>query len=263
MAIDYTKDAAIEIAKKAGEIAKKYFASKDLSTTAKSDMDFLTQADQEVDDFIRTAIKEHFPDAQLLTEETASDDASLITDVANLWIVDPIDGTTNFSRSDEHFAISIGLVDYGIPRLGVVYLPLENRLYIAAKNDEHATCNGEKIAVSTTSDLKKASIAYDWSWDLEKRKEMMEVLNKMYLEVRQPRSLGSAAAELCMVADGRLDGYINYGLKPWDIAAGMLIAEKAGAVLRPLDQEKMTVFAQDIVAVTPSIADKITHLTKR
>lgn len=253
----YTKNAAIEIAKKAGEIAKKYFGTPDLVSTSKGDIDFLTQADREVDDFIRQSIKEHFPAAQLLTEETASADFSFIKDAKNLWIVDPIDGTTNFSRSDEHFSISIALVNNGQPSLGIVYLPLEDRLYFASADDDHATCNDEIITVSKIDDLKKSSIAYDWSWDLEKRKEMMKILQKIYLEVRQPRSLGSAAADLCMVADGRLDAYINPGLKPWDIAAGILIAQKAGAEVSSLDKTELSVFSTDILACSKAISEKL------
>lgn len=256
----YSKNAAIEIVKKAGEIAKKYFSSPDLISTAKSDMDFLTQADQEVDDFIRVSIKEHFPDAQLLTEETSSGDFSFVKDASNLWVVDPIDGTTNFSRSDEHFSISLALVQEGQPQMGIVFLPMEDRLYFASLEEDHSTCNNEIISVSSTKDFKAASIGYDWSWDLAKREEMMNILHKMYLEVRQPRSLGSAAADLCMVADGRLDGYINMGLKPWDIAAGMLIAQKAGAVVLSPDKKDLSIFTPDILAANKAISEKLQHL---
>lgn len=254
----YTKKAVIEIAKKAGEIAKKYFGTPDLIHTAKSDIDFLTQADKEVDDFIRLSIKEHFPEATLLTEETATDDLSFFKDVDNVWIVDPIDGTVNFSRTDKHFAISIALVNKGTPELGVVYLPQEDRLYFASIDEENATCNDEIIKVSKISDLKKASIGYDWSWDLNKRKETMKMLEKIYLEVRQPRSLGSAAADLCMVADGRLDAYINMGLKPWDIAAGILIVQKAGGNVIGIGESDLSVFEQDILA-TNGVIDKALH----
>lgn len=256
----YTKNSAIDIAKKAGEIAKKYFGTSDLVSTSKSEIDFLTEADKEIDDFIRQSIKEHFPAAQLLTEETATDDFSFIKEAENLWVVDPIDGTANFSRSGEHFSISIALVNKGQPSLGIVYLPIEDRLYFASTDDDHATCNDKIITVSKIDDLKKATIAYDWSWDLEKRKEMLKILEKIYLQIRQPRSLGSAAAELCMVADGRLDGYINTGLNPWDIAAGILIAQKAGASVTSLDKSELSVFSTDILAASKAISEKLNSI---
>lgn len=238
----------VTLAREAGEIAKRHFRTGNFTTQSKGGSDFLTQADSEVDTFLKDRLRRAFPDSQILTEETAPQDYSGLENAESLWIVDPIDGTTNFSRNDEHFAISIALVEKAKAKVGVVYLPVENKLYKAQIDKDNAYCNDQKIHVSDTAALETASVGYDWAWSMESREQMHAFVSKFMTKVRQPRALGSAASDLSLLAEGNIDVYINSGLKPWDIAAASLIIEKAGGILTTPHGEPFNVFKSDLVA---------------
>ena len=142
------------IISQAGKILKKYFVSGKFTSRSKGGVDFLTKADEEVDRFLLENIRKKYPQNEILTEETAPKDYSPLKQTDNLWIIDPLDGTGNFSRHHPNFAISVGLVDKGISKLGIVYIPMEDKLYWAEKNKKGAFLNGKPIKVSTTLDLK-------------------------------------------------------------------------------------------------------------
>ena len=249
-----------EITLEAGEIAKKYFRQADLSHHSKGGSDFVTKGDLEVDAFLREKLAQHFPTTQFLTEETAPPDFMQLKNAENLWIIDPIDGTTNFSRGDEHFAISIALYDKGEIKIGIVYLPIEGKMYFGNANDDNAYCNEEKLKVSELSDLKVTSVAYDWAWDLSDRVIMQQWVGKFMTTIRQPRSLGSAAADLAKVALGEIDGYVNIGIKPWDIAAASLLVTKAGGKITKADGSEWNVFDKELLATNGIIHEKFLAL---
>jgi myo-inositol-1(or 4)-monophosphatase len=251
-----------DIAKEAGEIAKKYFRRSDLASHSKGGSDFVTQADLEVDEFLRNRLSQEFPNTQFLTEETAPEDYGSLKNAEDLWIIDPIDGTTNYSRGDSHFAISIALVDKGDVVLGVVYLPLAECMFYANRNEQNAFCNNNQIMVSKFSDLKSASVGYDWAWNLEDRKIMHEWVGKFMLSIRQPRALGSAAADIVAVGKGDMEGYINKGIKPWDIAAASLIIEKAGGKVTKHDGSGWNVFDDEIFVSNGKIHDELLSLLR-
>jgi len=253
----------VKIVRDAGEIAKKYFQNTDLKSESKGGVDFLTNADREVDDFISNKLKEHYPSYDLLTEERATEDYINLHNSQNLFIVDPIDGTTNFSRGDRHYAISVGFVRNGNPLIGIVYLPSEEKLYWAQEDIDHAYCNENIIKTSDISDLKLSSIGLDWAWSMEKRAKTHNWLKKIMSDIRQPRSLGSAASDLCLVAEGKLDGYLTAGVKPWDTAGAVLIVEKAGGIVLEPGGRKYSVFESDILAANPMLTPKILSLIQK
>lgn len=260
MDLSFSTKKVIEITREAGEIAKKYFKQADLEHHSKGGSDFVTKADLEVDQFLRDRLGGEFPSTHFLTEETAPKDYQPFQDAENLWIIDPIDGTSNFSRGDDHFAIAIALYDMGDVKIGIVYLPVENKMYHVNSDEDAAYCNEEKLHVSEISDLTSTSISYDWAWDLSDRETMHEWEGKFIKAIRQPRALGSAAADMAKVASGELDGYVNIGIKPWDIAAASLLIIKAGGKITKADGSLWNVFDKELLATNSVIHEKFLTL---
>lgn len=238
----------VQLMPQAGEMLNRYFANRDFSSRKKEGVDFTTQADEEVDAFLRENLSQRYPKTNFLTEETAPTDYSSLKDAENLWVIDPLDGTINFSRKHPNFAISIGLVDRAKPQLGVVYVPMTKDLYWAQVDHKGAYLNGESITVSPTNDLGESVVACDWAWGLEKRLNVVRWLGNVSTHVRQIKSMGSAVADLATLASGRIDAYIHSGLKPWDVAASALLIEKAGGKITSPTGEPWDVFQPDILA---------------
>jgi myo-inositol-1(or 4)-monophosphatase len=241
----------------AGDILKKYYASKNLTEFQKKGVDFTTEADRLVDSFLQKEIKKEFPLSNFLTEETAPENYSDLSRAENLWVIDPLDGTINFSRRHPNFAISIALMHKGKIRLGVVYAPLLEKLYFAREDREHAYLNDSPITVSDTAELRESVIACDWAWDLEKRKHLLKWLTQLAGEIRQIKSMGSAAADLSSLAEGKIDVYIHSGLKPWDIAAAGLIVKKAGGIITTPQGKDWSPFNSDILSSNKPLYKKI------
>ncbi len=262
MDLQKTKDIVAEITLRAGEILEKHFDAQTMKHFQKEGVDFTTEADREVDQFLINSLKEKFPETYFLTEETSSGDYSEFKEKSNVWVIDPLDGTINFSRKNPNFAISIALVSKGRPRLGVVYLPIKKDLYWATENSNGAFKNGEKIAVSKTKVLREVVIACDWGWDLEKRLMVVEWLGKIVTRVRQVKCLGSAASDMSSLAEGKIDLYINAGLKPWDMAAAALIIEKAGGRITKPDGSDWNIFNSEILVSNNILHEQALDLIK-
>jgi myo-inositol-1(or 4)-monophosphatase len=240
----------IEAGKQIDTIASRGYASR-----SKGGVDFATEADDATDLFLRERLKAAFPSTSFLTEETAPKQYDSYHEAENLWIIDPIDGTTNFSRGSLHYAISVGLVAHGKTKMGVIYLPKEQKMYWAQADLPNSFLNDEPIRVSRTSSMKEALLCSDWSWDIEKRKRTLGVFSRMLPNARAIQSRGCASAEIASVASGNIDAYYIYGLKPWDVAAGLLIAEKAGATIRNLNEltGEWSVFSPDLLVANGQI----------
>lgn len=249
-----------DLISRAGEMLRRYFSSRNFTSRQKEGVDFTTQADEEVDAFLREHISKAYPQTNFLTEETAPADYSSLRDTENLWVIDPLDGTINFSRKHPNFAISVALVDKGLPRIGVVHVPMTNDLYWAQEDQEGTFLNGERIYVSPTTDMREAVIACDWAWGLEKRLNVVRWLGNISTHVRQIKSMGSSVSDLASLAGGRIDAYIHSGLKPWDVAASALLIEKAGGRITSPAGEKWDVFHSDILASNGVLHDRILKL---
>jgi myo-inositol-1(or 4)-monophosphatase len=246
------KEDVIKIVLEAGEILKKYFYLDSLVAYQKEGVDFTTEADREVDAFLIEKLKAIYPESEFLTEETSTGDYSFFLDKDNLWVIDPLDGTINFSRKNSNFAISVALVNKGQPILGIVYLPILNKLYFADK--EGAFLNQKAISVSSVTSFRESVIACDWAWDLEKRKDVVSWLNNIISQVRQIKSMGSAASDLASLAEGKIDVYIHSGIKPWDMAAAALIIKEAGGKITDAKGGTWNIFNSIIIA-----SNKILH----
>ncbi|MFH0863686.1 MAG: inositol monophosphatase family protein [Candidatus Gottesmanbacteria bacterium] len=250
----------VSLVPQAGKILKRYFSSGDFTQRNKGGVDFTTQVDEEVDSFLREQIKKQYFQTNFLTEETAPPDYSLLRDANDLWVIDPLDGTTNFSRKHSNYAISIGLVDKGVTKLGVVHIPMTGDTYWTQADKEGAFLNDEIIHVSTTNNLRESVVGCDWAWDIEKRLNVVRWLGNISTYVRQIKAMGSAVSDLASLADGRIDVYIHSGLKPWDVAAISLLIEKAGGKITSPTGLKWDVFQSDILATNGIFHDKIIDL---
>lgn len=200
-----------------------YKGTTDSSSTTSCDM--VTQADLEAELCIISNIKKHFPDHNIEAEE--SNNCLHNTNSHFTWVIDPLDGTTNFVHSFPHFSVSIALSFKGEPILGVVYDPVKNELFHAIK-DQGATLNGRPIFVSDVDCIEKSLLVTGFPYDRHKNiKDYTCIYEDLLCKSQGVRRLGSAALDLAYVACGRFDAYWEFKLKPWDVAAGKIIVEEA------------------------------------
>lgn len=193
----------------------------------KGTIDIVTEADQASETLIAGLIRAAFPEHDLLGEEGAR---GISTGSRWRWIVDPLDGTTNFAHNLPTFAVSIGLECDGQPAVGVVYDPMRDECFAAARG-HGATLNGQPIHVSQVDDLIRSMLVTGFSYDFERRARQAHLWRNFLTRVQAIRQTGSAALNLCYVAAGRLDGYWERGISPWDVAAGACILLEAGGIL--------------------------------
>lgn len=236
MAVDSTETVenylavAVEAAKAAGQIIKKAFRS-DKIVSNKGKVDLVTETDKQCEELIGKSLSEAFPSHKFIGEETAAANGTIapLTD-APTWIVDPLDGTTNFVHSFPFVCVSIGLTIERSPVVGVVFNPITDELFTAVKG-KGAFLNGERIRVSDEEDIGKALFATEIGVNREEKvlEVTMNRIRDLLVKVRSLRMGGSCAMNLCGVALGRLDGFFELGFGgPWDVAAGVLIVEEAG-----------------------------------
>lgn len=220
--------AAKEIALAAGDIHLRYFRDPDLRIDAKfNDSDIVTTADKEAESFIIGEILSRFPDSEILSEESGEGGNAR----ARLrWIIDPLDGTTNFSQGLPMFSVSIGVQVDGLDTVGVVYAPKLGELFEAVAG-KGAYLNGRPIECSGKRRLAEAVVATGFPVDKDTNPDNnLSQTVRIAPKLRGLRRLGSAALDLCYVAAGFLDGYWEMNLHEWDVAAGRLIAAEAGAL---------------------------------
>jgi myo-inositol-1(or 4)-monophosphatase len=197
--------------------------------------DWVTDADHASQALIVETIRERFPDHGFLVEEKVAD---LQPTGPVCWIIDPIDGTSNYSRQQPNFCVSIAAASpiAKESRTGkmsaeilaaVVYDPMRDEMFEAAAG-QGAFLNGKRIQVSQTAALESAIVALDWSHQQEKRQYTLEALQRFAHQIHTIRAIGSAALALAWIAAGRLDAYFNLNIKPWDAAAGQLLIHEAG-----------------------------------
>jgi myo-inositol-1(or 4)-monophosphatase len=221
-------DDVTAIARGAGEIIMRHFAAPVSATTKSSRIDIVTAADTETEAYIVGEILKRFPEHHVVGEEGGGQGAKA-TSAAYHWFVDPIDGTVNFASKLPHFCTSIALTTSARePLMGVVFDPTRGELFTATR-DGGAFLNGRRLSVSGAAELVDAVITSGFPYDKHTNpdnnlKEWAAFLTK----IRGERRFGSAALDMCYVAAGRMDGYWEKNLKPWDIMAGILMVREAG-----------------------------------
>jgi len=216
----------IEVTLEAGRLFEEGFhAIKEVRH--KGTVDLVTQYDVAVENLLKERLRSLFPEYVLIAEESA--DACERAEQA--IYIDPIDGTTNFVHKIPCCAISIGVWEHGMPIAAVVYNPILNELFVAGQG-QGATLNGRRISVSSTASLQQSLIATGFPYTKVKRgrdfRWVVETMERMLPDTQDIRRLGSAAIDLCYVAAGIFDGFYECNLKPWDVAAAVLLVEEAG-----------------------------------
>ncbi len=201
-------------------------------TRVKGPRDIVTDADVKAQRAIIEIIQARFPNHDILSEESApgSVGSGRCASCSYTWIVDPLDGTTNYSRRFPCFCVSLALSYQGEIILGVVYDPLRDCLF-QAERGKGAYLNGESLRVSRVASLADALVGLDWAHAQAEREVIARLVARMALQVRSLRTLGAAALALCYVAAGWLDVYFHFSLGAWDAAAGALIVQEAGGAV--------------------------------
>ncbi|CNF21479.1 inositol-1-monophosphatase [Mycobacterium tuberculosis] len=230
--------------------------------TAKGDRDMASEVDYAVERAVRDFLKERTPDIAILGEEegiTGDTTGEL------LWAIDPVDGTANFVRSIPLCGISIGLIQRGRPVVGVIDLPFLGTRYHAAQHTG-AYLGDRRIQASMTTDLKDAIVAigdYAVGEGAEaKNRQRIALTERLAANVQRVRMFGSVAIDLAWVAEGKLDASITLSNKPWDMAAGVIIAREAGAGVTDHDGADHTSVSPTTIAMTPALAKELTAIVK-
>lgn len=237
--------AAIE----AGEILMKFWAERaSLTISNKQPGDFVSEADVAAEEYLKSILISS-NDAWLGEETGSSGEAS------RRWIVDPLDGTTNFLRGIPHFSVSVGLEIDGVLTVGVVHDPVKNETF-QAELGKGATLNGNAILVSETLDLSSAlfgtGVPFGEMPNIDKHATEIARLMPSCAGVRR---MGSAALDMAYVANGRFDGFWERSLRAWDIAAGLVIAREAGAKITGWGEEDFPEKSGNVIAATPALFD--------
>ena len=234
---------AIETARDAGQILLEKFGRK-IGIFKKGDINLVTEADLASEKLIIERIKSYYPKHAILAEE--SGDAVLLDGVNTWkWIIDPLDGTTNYAHGYPCFCVTIALEHDGEIVIGVTFDPTRNELF-AAERGKGATLNGKTIRVSETEKLSESLIVTGFPYNFKEKENFARHLTDFLLHSRGVRRDGSAAIDMAYVACGRFDGFWEDGLNPWDVAAGLLLIEEAGGQVTYYNGEKYNIYSPPI-----------------
>jgi len=248
---------AIAAAKEAGRIQKMHFGHSH-AVEYKGEIDLVTVVDKLCDEAISRLIRSAFPDHDLLTEESPFEGRNSRWK----WIVDPIDGTTNYFRGYPCFCVSIGLEEEGEMRLGVVYDPMLDELFHGERG-KGTYLNGQRITVSRIAGLDQAFLSTGFPYDVRKNADIYLSYFGQFIRrcfgIRRP---GSAALDLCYVAAGRFDGFWELKLHPWDVAAGSLLVTEAGGKVTDFKGEPFSIYSDEILASNGLIHEQMIQVMK-
>jgi myo-inositol-1(or 4)-monophosphatase len=232
--------------KEAGERIRTSFPNTLNIQTKSNPNDLVTNIDQETEQYFIGKIKATYPEHKILGEEGYGDKLTQLSGV--VWIIDPIDGTMNFIHQQRNFAISIGIYEDGIGKIGLIYDVVLDELYHVMKG-QGVFVNGEELQPLESRTVSESIIALNATWVTENRRLPPELLSPLVKEARGTRSYGSAALEMVYLASGRIDAYISPRLAPWDFAAGIIMVEELGGVATDLRGETLDLLNQSSVFV--------------
>jgi myo-inositol-1(or 4)-monophosphatase len=214
--------------------------------THKGAIDLVTEADVASEQIVLEMLRQAGGGIGFLAEESHSSYENIPP--GPVWVIDPLDGTTNFAHNFPFFAVSIAYCEGTVSKVGVVYAPMQDELFCACQGSG-AWLNGRRIHVSDASTLQDSLLATGFPYAIEQEIEgVMAVLKRMLLRSRGVRRIGAAAIDLAYLASGRTDGFWEINLKPWDTAAGMLLVSEAGGRLSTYDGKEYTPYIPEVVA---------------
>ena len=225
----------------------------------KGDINLVTEADKGAEKLIIETIRKNFPDHGILSEESPA-----ISGSSSLrWIIDPLDGTTNYAHGYPVFCVSIALEKEGVVILGVVYDPTRHDTFVAIRG-EGAYLNGEKLAVSKTSALTRSLLATGFPYDIrESKNNNLDYFNIMAKKAQAIRRAGAAALDIAYLAAGRFDGFWELKLKPWDTAAAHLLVEEAGGKISELTGTPWHLFSPNILVSNGLIHEQMMDIFRK
>ena len=247
-----------ELARGGGGILRKSYGLQQ-TIHYKGEINLVTDVDRESERYILGRIRERFPDHGLLSEESPERRSPS----PYRWIVDPLDGTTNYAHGYPCFCVSVAVEHEGDVVAGAVYDPLLDESFTAAKGGG-AFRNGERIAVSKTADLRKSLLATGFAYDVNTSTDNnFDYFRAFVLTGQAIRRDGSAALDLCYLACGRFDGFWELKLKPWDTAAGLLVLHEAGGISTRLDGGPYDIHQPDLLASNGRIHAQMVEVLRR
>lgn len=252
---------AIEAAKESGRIQLASLG-RVREIRFKGEINLVTEVDKRCERMIFQRLRSAFPDHDFLGEESGTlQRGKQRSD--HLWIVDPLDGTTNYSHGYPLFCTSIALLHRGRPRVGVVYDPNRKELFWAVRGGG-AFLNGRRIRVSRIGRLKRSLLATGFAYDVRRvTNNNLGHFRNFIMTSQAVRRDGVAATDLCYVACGRYDGFWEIGLWPWDVAAGVLILEEAGGKATRFDGKRLDIYGKEIAASNGKIHREMIKVLRR
>jgi len=244
-----------DIARRAGEILKKNFANAH-RVKYKGRIDPVTEADLRSEKFITSQIRKHYPDHTILAEEgTGSGEAAEFR-----WVIDPLDGTVNYAHGFPIYCVSIGLEHEGRMVLGAVYDPERDEMFRGGRGIG-SFMNRTRLQVSTETSVERALLATGFGYNIATaRRNNLGLFARMAKKAQGLRRPGSAAMDLCWTAAGRVDGFWELYLHPWDTAAALVIVEEAGGKVTQLDGSPYSIFNRSLLAANPKLHPKLRRL---
>ena len=249
---------AIRAAHAAGDHIIRYVDRIDgMDIDRKGKSDFVTEVDRQAEAIIIDQIKNTYPDHAILAEESGSHGESDYT-----WVIDPLDGTTNFLHGFPQYAVSIGILHKGVPDQAVVYDPIKQELFTASKG-AGAHLNKRRIRVSRQKHLEAALIGTGFPFgNMDRLEQHLEKFRAICPVTSGIRRAGSASLDLAYVACGRLDGFWEYDLKKWDIAAGVLLVLESGGMIQDLDGTEDYLDSGNVIAAAPQLMDELVRILR-
>ncbi len=249
----------INISKEAGEIIRTGFKTNFSVKFKTNESNLVTSIDEASEKCIINFIKKEFPTHGILTEESGN----VKTGGDYLWVIDPLDGTSNFAHGLPLFSVSIGVQYKGVTTYGVIYDVMRDVVYSAKKNCG-AFENGVQLQVSANDNINRSFLVTGFPYDLkENPDDTIQKFNTMLLNSRAVRRLGSAAIDMCYVASGVFDGFWEVYLHPWDIAAGMLLIEEAGGIVTDFNNLPIDIYSKQILATNRLVHNKMLELLNK
>jgi myo-inositol-1(or 4)-monophosphatase len=248
---------AVEAALEVGKIQRER-STRIGTVTYKGDIDLVTEVDLLCEKEIIRRIKNQFPDHDILAEESGATQGHS----EFRWIIDPLDGTVNYSHGFPSYCVSIGLEKNGEIVLGVIYSPCLDELFVAEKG-KGSTLNSKPIAVSSTASLKKSLLITGFAYDVSQSdNDNLDHFKNFVKESQAVRRMGSAALDLCYVAAGRADGFWELNLHAWDMAAGVLIIREAGGQITNFDGDEFKIDGREILATNTLLHSSMIDVLK-
>jgi len=251
---------AIQTARDAGRVLAEKFGR--VTVTHKGDIDLVTEADLAAERLIVERVRSYHPRHAVLAEEAGEVVAVGGGDAEYKWIVDPLDGTTNYAHGYPVFCVSIALEHRGEVVVGVVYDPLRDELF-AAERGEGATLNGRRMRVSDTAELNRALLCTGFPYDVRQRAEFARHFAAFIMSAQAVRRDGAAALDLAYVAAGRFEGFWEEGLRPWDVAAGTLLVREAGGSVTHYDGTPFRVYTPPILATNGLVHEAMMEVLQK